>query len=107
MVFGALGAVATYGALRLASPPPARFALVDLVSILHSEIESLAKRRVDGEPMPTEEAAARAQQVHDAILEVANEHGRVILARQVMVTAPTDDVPDLTEAVRARLGLRQ
>ncbi len=104
MGFGALGALAIQGVVWLVQPKPPRFGQVDLVAIMQSEVEQMARKRVDGDPVDPAERSARIQQAVDSVAEA---HGRVLLAKQALMAAPAGAVPDLTVAVRRRLGADQ
>lgn len=100
MLFGALGAVALQGIVWLTLPQPPRFAQVDLVAIMETEITGMARDRIGGRKI---DAQARAARIQDAVAAVAAESGRTILARQALIAGPMDAVPDLTGEVRRRL----
>jgi hypothetical protein len=100
MAFGALGAVAVQGVIWLTVPQPPRFAQVDLVAIMETEITGMARQKIGGTEVDPQARAARFQ---SAVAAVAAESGRTILARQALIAGPMDDVPDLTDEVRRRL----
>lgn len=100
MAFGALGAVALQGIIWLTIPQPPRFAQVDLVAIMESEIAGMARQKIGGSELDPQ---ARAARIQSAVATVAAESGRTILARQALIAGPMDDVPDLTDEVRRRL----
>jgi hypothetical protein len=100
MAFGALGAVALQGVIWLTVPQPPRFAQVDLVAIMETEIAGMARQRIGGTEVDPQSRAARIQ---DAVAVVAAESGRTILARQALIAGPMAEVPDLTDEVRRRL----
>ena len=100
MAFGALGAVALQGVIWLIVPQPPRFAQVDLVAIMETEIAGMARQKIGGTEVDPQ---ARAARIQDSVATVAAESGRTILARQALIAGPIDDVPDLTDEVRRRL----
>lgn len=100
MAFGALGAVALQGVIWLTVPQPPRFAQVDLVAIMETEIAGMARQKIGGTEVDPQ---ARAARIQSAVAAVAAESGRTILARQALIAGPMDDVPDLTDEVRRRL----
>jgi len=100
MTFGALGAVALQGVIWLTVPQPPRFAQVDLVAIMETEIAGMARQKIGGTEVDPQ---ARAARIQSAVAAVATESGRTILARQALIAGPMDDVPDLTDEVRRRL----
>jgi len=100
MLFGAVGAVAIQGVVWRAIPQPPRFGQVDLVAIMEGEVEGMARRKMGGEDI---DAEGRARLIQDAVAAVAQESGRVLIARQALVAGAVADVPDMTERVRERL----
>lgn len=100
MAFGALGAVALQGVIWLIVPQPPRFAQVDLVAIMETEIAGMARQKIGGTEVDPQ---ARAARIQDAVAVVAAESGRTILARQALIAGPMAEVPDLTDEVRRRL----
>lgn len=100
MAFGALGAVALQGVIWLIVPQPPRFAQVDLVAIMETEIAGMARQKIGGTEVDPQ---ARAARIQSAVAAVAAESGRTILARQALIAGPMDEVPDLTDEVRRRL----
>lgn len=100
MAFGALGAVALQGVIWLIVPQPPRFAQVDLVAIMETEIAGMARQKIGGTEVDPQ---ARAAWIQSAVAAVAAESGRTILARQALIAGPMDEVPDLTDEVRRRL----
>lgn len=100
MFFGALGAIAIQGVVWLVVPQPPRFAQVDLVGIMETEIAGMAKAKIEGGQI---DAQARAQLIQDAVAAVATDSGRTILARQALIAGPVEHIPDLTEEVKKRM----
>lgn len=100
MAFGALGAIALQGVIWLTVPQSPRFAQVDLVAIMETEIARMARQKIGGSEVDPQTRAARMQ---SAVAAVAAESGRTILARQALIAGPMDEVPDLTDAVRRQL----
>lgn len=100
MAFGALGAVALQGVIWLIVPQPPRFAQVDLVAIMETEIAGMARQKIGGSEVDPQ---ARAARIQNAVAAVAAESGRTILARQALIAGPMAEVPDLTDEVRRRL----
>lgn len=100
MAFGALGAVALQGVIWLTMPQPPRFAQVDLVAIMETEIAGMARQKIGGTEVDPQ---ARAARIQSAVAAVSAESGRTILARQALIAGPMAEVPDLTDEVRRRL----
>lgn len=100
MAFGALGAIALQGVIWLTVPQPPRFAQVDLVAIMETEIAGMARQKIGGSDVDPQ---ARAARIQSAVAAVAAESGRTILARQALIAGPMNAVPDLTDAVRRQL----
>ncbi|BCO29978.1 hypothetical protein TspCOW1_00810 [Thiohalobacter sp. COW1] len=100
MAFGALGAIALQGVIWLTVPQPPRFAQVDLVAIMETEIAGMARQKIGGSEVDPQ---ARAARIQSAVAAVAAESGRTILARQALIAGPMDEVPDLTDEVRRQL----
>ena len=100
MAFGALGAVALQGVIWLIVPQPPRFAQVDLVAIMETEIAGMARQKIGGTEVDPQ---ARAARIQNAVAAVAAESGTTILARQALIAGPMEDVPDLTDEVRRQL----
>lgn len=100
MAFGALGAIALQGVIWLTVPQSPRFAQVDLVAIMETEIAGMARQKIGGSEVDPQ---ARAARIQSAVAAVAAESGRTILARQALIAGPMDEVPDLTDEVRRQL----
>lgn len=100
MAFGALGAAALQGVVWQVLPQPPRLAQVDLVAIMESEISGMARGRLGGHEI---DARTRAARIQDAIVAVAAESGRTLLAKQALIADPMEAVPDLTDAVLRKM----
>lgn len=100
MAFGALGAIALQGVIWMTVPQPPRFAQVDLVAIMETEIAGMARQKIGGSEVDPQ---ARAARIQSAVAAIAAESGRTILARQALIAGPMNAVPDLTDEVRRQL----
>ena len=70
MAFGALGSVALQGVIWLTVPQPPRFAQVDLVAIMETEIAGMARQRIGGTEVDPQ---ARAARIQNAVAAIAAE----------------------------------